>query len=340
MATQLPMFKISAVLDYGSLPGSSHARRLEAADEQIYIAKGPHSRARNPFVLINEYVCTRLALEAGMPVPPMALIKSKSNLWFGSLKRPEIDTFTPDLFDANILNKGECAHLAVFDIFVKNGDRKSRNVLAGKSFSKKSRAGFEYELSGIAFGHALISPASRLDRLGEWQDPRTYYRDSVLIRAELIEDQSDIDDGVAGLRFPEDVDLEAGHVVVAGKGSKRRRVALRNGSRQWLDLWLIERGDTPGGLLAGRTSATSTYQIVKRLARDAGVGDVTPHRLRATCATMLSRRGVSLKTTARVLGHSKIETTARYQTVDAEEAWAAMDELHVPAPEPGKFGNG
>lgn len=45
---------------------------------------------------------------------------------------------------------------------------------------------------------------------------------------------------------------------------------------------------------------------------------------------MLRQRGVALSVVADVLGHAFIQTTQRYDTVRDDEAWTAMDKLHVP----------
>lgn len=132
-----------------------------------------------------------------------------------------------------------------------------------------------------------------------------------------------------------DLDREVGHVVVRGKGNVTRRVALRNGAAAWIDLHLGDR--TEGPVFDTASGGQWVYRVVKRLGRRADVVDVSPHRLRSTCATMLAQRGVPLTTVATVLGHASVSTTMRYVTTLDEEAWAAMDELHVPAPDPDRF---
>jgi hypothetical protein len=57
------------------------------------------------------------------------------------------------------------------------------------------------------------------------------------------------------------------------------------------------------------------HRIVKRMARDAGIGHVHPHQLRHTLATQAINRGMRLEAIAAMLGHRNMEMTLVYARI-------------------------
>jgi site-specific recombinase XerD len=136
---------------------------------------------------------------------------------------------------------------------------------------------------------------------------------------------------VAGLTVS-DVELNerSGWATVRGKGRKQRRVPVHARARRALNEYLEERDNPTGNkplFLSQKGGAISSYAVwytVKKYAALAEVEGVTPHTFRHTVAAQLVRDPeVDLVTAATFLGHSRLDTTARYSqpsTKDLEEA--------------------
>ncbi len=111
-----------------------------------------------------------------------------------------------------------------------------------------------------------------------------------------------------GALMPEDLQLELRQLQVQkGKGNKRRKVNLSK--RLCEALAALER--TPGKPLIGLTPQ-GIREAIRRLCKKYGVPYQAIHALRHTAGTRLYRATKDLKTVARHLGHSKIETAAVY----------------------------
>jgi site-specific recombinase XerD len=140
---------------------------------------------------------------------------------------------------------------------------------------------------------------------------------------------------VAGLMVS-DVELNerSGWVTVRGKGRKQRNVPLHVRARRALSEYLEERGDPAGDeplFLSQKGGAITPYAVwytVKKYAVLADVDGVTPHTFRHTVATQLVRDPeVDLVTAATFLGHSRLDTTARYSQPSAEDLEEAANRL-------------
>ena len=149
----------------------------------------------------------------------------------------------------------------------------------------------------------------------------------------------------------DDIDLEKRQLLIRGKGDKERVVPLTDQVVEAIQAYLPYRTKTQsrhlfvsawkGHPIHGRC-INRMLKIVIEKAGLAGQG-ITPHKLRHTFATHLIRNGVDIRTVQELLGHSEIETTARYLHSDTKTKQAAVGRLNglfgvqqpnVDAPEP------
>jgi len=123
----------------------------------------------------------------------------------------------------------------------------------------------------------------------------------------------------------QDLDLREGTLLVRnGKGKKDRVVPVAGRAGAALDLYLREvrphfvRDPKEQALFLQRYGTRlSTVMIGLLVSAYGRAVDVklSPHGLRHACATHLLRHGADIRHVQRVLGHSNIQTTARYTRV-------------------------
>jgi len=128
----------------------------------------------------------------------------------------------------------------------------------------------------------------------------------------------------------EDLKLEAGYMLVRGKGDKERVVPLGRSAQDALTQYLLQSRPT---LAAGKGRGTPAsarnspllfiarggrkltrqriWQTVK-VASAASGRAASPHMLRHSCATHMVENGADLRTVQTILGHADISTTQVY----------------------------
>jgi integrase/recombinase XerD len=131
----------------------------------------------------------------------------------------------------------------------------------------------------------------------------------------------------------EDLKLEAGYMLVRGKGDKERVVPLGKSAQGALTEYLTQSRPV---LAAGKRSASATaaagvrnlpllfiarggrkltrqriWQMVRAASATSGRA-ASPHMLRHSCATHMVENGADLRTVQTILGHADISTTQIY----------------------------
>ena len=139
----------------------------------------------------------------------------------------------------------------------------------------------------------------------------------------------------------EDYDPDSGAIRIVGKGNRERTVYASNGGKEAVDNWIVVRGSDPGALLApvskGGIVATGqgmTAQALmarlKRRAKQAAIGDCSPHDLRRSFVSSALDAGADLAMVQALAGHANPSTTARYDRRPETAKRAAAQLVHVP----------
>ncbi|MCX0275605.1 tyrosine-type recombinase/integrase [Nocardia zapadnayensis] len=126
------------------------------------------------------------------------------------------------------------------------------------------------------------------------------------------------------------ITARTGTVRLHGKGDETRTVPLPAIARTHIVAWLDERGREPGPLWTGqrgRLTDSGITQVVLAVGRDARITGLRPHRLRHTFATRLRQGGADPAQIQAVLGHTSLDTAARYFRAGPAETAAVIEHV-------------
>ena len=147
----------------------------------------------------------------------------------------------------------------------------------------------------------------------------------------------------------EDLKLEAGYMLVRGKGDKERMVPLGKSAQDALREYLAQSRPV---LAAGEVKSAKwctaysrefsaalsccaarrklTRQRVWQMVGEASAGGrhASPHMLRHSCATHMVENGADLRTVQTILGHSDISTTQVYTHLALDRLRTVYQKCH------------
>ena len=150
-----------------------------------------------------------------------------------------------------------------------------------------------------------------------------------------------------GMRRSETVNLQVSDyntrngevIVVAGKGSKQRKLYIGKESRQLIRPWVQARSKEKGclfnpilnakGIVNRPMTPQALYDVVRSRSEAAHIGFCKPHDLRRTFVTRLLEAGVDLNTVRQLAGHSSVQTTVKYDLRDEQSRRIAMRQLSL-----------
>ena len=140
----------------------------------------------------------------------------------------------------------------------------------------------------------------------------------------------------------EDLKLDAGYMLVRGKGDKERVVPLGKAAQDALTEYLGKARAVLAGkrstlphnsplLFLGRNARQLTRQRVWQMVRTASAASgrkASPHMLRHSCATHMVENGADLRTVQTILGHADISTTQVYTHLALDRLRTVYREHH------------
>ena len=138
-----------------------------------------------------------------------------------------------------------------------------------------------------------------------------------------------------------ELDLGRGQVELHVKGGGRRCAVLHSAAVDHLERWLEARGDDDGPLFpalrrGGHITETAVsdhqfWKVLRRRCEEAGVDPViAPHDLRRWFVTSLLESGVDVFQVARLVGHTRVQTTIRYDRRPVGRMREVVEQLSVP----------
>lgn len=126
---------------------------------------------------------------------------------------------------------------------------------------------------------------------------------------------------ILGLRISEVLSIEVlqvnnDYLHITGKGKKTRQVPLfeelKSDIQRYLSITVVDK-----------KLFDITPRSVQKIFQDAGnylsIRDLTPHKLRHSCATMILSNGGNIRKIQALLGHSSLSTTQIYSQVSKEK---------------------
>lgn len=124
-----------------------------------------------------------------------------------------------------------------------------------------------------------------------------------------------------------DLEIEERRATIVGKGNKMRVIFFDDATAYFLKKYLENRPQQSDYVFSQQTNhgnqpitTRSIERLIKKHGELSGISKaLTPHVLRRSYATRLLRKGVNIKALKELMGHTQIETTSRYITIEQDE---------------------
>ena len=134
-----------------------------------------------------------------------------------------------------------------------------------------------------------------------------------------------------------DIDYKEKYIRIVQKGNKELNVRISDEILDVIDAWIDEQEYLLGitrykdaplfcGSRGNRWDETSVNRMIKKYTFNIDK-KITAHKLRATCATNIIKKTGNIYLASQRLGHSNVETTKRYATIDEEMEQKAVDAM-------------
>jgi len=128
-------------------------------------------------------------------------------------------------------------------------------------------------------------------------------------------------------------------IVLEGKGNKQRIIYIQTNATKLIKIWLDCRGKEDGKLfypinnhiniVARKMNSQSIYDLIKKRSIEAKIESCTPHDCRRTFVSRLLDSGVDINTVRQLVGHSDIQTTAKYDLRGKKEQKRAIQQTSI-----------
>lgn len=124
----------------------------------------------------------------------------------------------------------------------------------------------------------------------------------------------------------DDINLKKKYIVVTEKGNKQKKIMIGDKTIQFLKLWIEDRdkyvkANEKALFICKTGERMSAHAVERRFVQIAeGTGKkITPHKMRATCATRLYEKTGDIYLVQQQLGHKSIKNTERYAKVSDQK---------------------
>ncbi len=162
------------------------------------------------------------------------------------------------------------------------------------------------------------------------------YRNRIIL--ELLYDTAIRRAEVANIRIS-DLDLNAGYILIHGKGDKDRVVPVSARVCELMQNYILLvrhnfiSNEDPGYLILNRwgqrMGPNSVWAVVKRCVHLAGIKkNTTTHTFRHTCATHMLKNGAPVRHLQQMLGHESLESTQIYTHVTINDLKQIHERFH------------